>query len=110
VIYGDGTQSRDFTFVRNVVAGNLAAAQAAGAAGKVFNVASGRSYSLLNLVEALNQILGLQVKPQLEPARVGDVKDSLADISLATSELGYVPRVDFLEGLKRTVDSYRTSH
>jgi len=107
VIFGDGTQSRDFTFIGNVVAGNLAAATATGAAGKVYNVASGRSYSLLELVAALNQILGLQIEPVFEAARVGDVKDSLADVTLAMNDLGYTSSIDFIEGLRRTVQFYR---
>jgi UDP-glucose 4-epimerase len=107
VIFGDGTQSRDFTFIANVVAGNLAAGQAKGAAGKVYNVASGRSYSLLDLVAALNEILGLQVEPVFDAARVGDVKDSLADITLAMNDLGYTSTIDFIEGLRRTVPFYR---
>ena len=108
LIFGDGKQSRDFTYIDNVVAGNLAAAKAAGIAGKVFNLASGRSYSLLDLVAALNQILGLKVEPVFDAARVGDAKDSLADIALATNELGYAPTVDFMEGLRKTVPYYRT--
>lgn len=107
VIFGDGTQSRDFTFIGNVVAGNLTAANADGVAGKVYNVASGRSYSLLDLVSALNQILGLQVEPVFEAARVGDVKDSLADVTLAMNDLGYTSTIDFIEGLRRTVPFYR---
>jgi UDP-glucose 4-epimerase len=106
VIFGDGKQSRDFTFIGNVVAGNLAAATAAGVGGKVFNVASGRSYSLLDLVDGLNKIMGLEIKPILEAPRVGDVKDSLADISLAAQELGYAPSVEFSEGLRQTVRYY----
>lgn len=106
VIFGDGKQSRDFTFIGNVVAGNLAAATATGVGGKVFNVASGRSYSLLDLVAGLNKIMGLDIQPILEAPRVGDVKDSLADISLAAQELGYAPSVEFSEGLRRTVPFY----
>jgi len=70
-------------------------------------VASGRSYSLLDLVAALNQILGLQVEPVFEAARVGDVKDSLADVTLAMNDLGYTSTIDFIEGLRRTVPFYR---
>lgn len=102
LIFGDGSQSRDFTYVANVVAGNLAAASSTAAAGKVFNIASGKSYSLLQLIESLNCVLGLSLTPIFEPARVGDVKDSLADISKAQLELGYSPSVDFLAGLEKT--------
>lgn len=107
VIYGDGKQSRDFTYVENVVQGNLKASQAADVAGQVFNVAMGRSYSLLDLVDALNKILGTDFKPKFEPARVGDVRDSLADTSSAERVLGYAPGVSFLEGLRRTAESMR---
>lgn len=106
VIFGDGKQSRDFTYIANVVAGNLAAASAKGVAGKVYNVATGRSYSLLDLVAGLNRILERDIEPDFQPARVGDVRDSLADISQAQSDLGYVPVVDFQEGLRRTVEFY----
>jgi UDP-glucose 4-epimerase len=107
VIFGDGLQSRDFTYVANVVAGNLAAAAAPNAAGKVYNLASGKSYSLLDLIAALNQAMGTNVQPIFEPARVGDVKDSLADTSRAQRELGYTPVVGFDEGLRETVAYYR---
>lgn len=107
VIFGDGTQSRDFTYVANVVAGNLAAAAAPNAAGKVYNLASGKSYSLLDLIAALNQALGANVQPIFQPARVGDVKDSLADTMRAQLDLGYTPVVGFDEGLRETVAYYR---
>ena len=106
-IFGDGQQSRDFTYVANVVAGNLAAAAAPNVAGKVYNLASGKSYSLLDLIAALNQAMGVNVQPIFEPARVGDVKDSLADTSRAQRELGYTPVVGFEEGLRETVAYYR---
>jgi UDP-glucose 4-epimerase len=108
IIYGDGKQSRDFTFVANVVQANLKASKAPDVGGQVFNTAMGRSYSLLDLVAALNKILGTNLQPQFEPARVGDVRDSLADISKAERLLGYAPEVDYLEGLKRTVDAMRS--
>lgn len=107
VIFGDGMQSRDFTYIANVVSGNLAAASAPGAAGRIFNVASGKSYSLLELVSALQQVLGVTIEPLFEPARIGDVKDSLADISQAHRDLGYSPTVDFHAGLKHTAAFYR---
>lgn len=107
LIFGDGKQSRDFTYVENVVAGNLAAATASGVGGKVFNVASGVSYSLLDLTSALNRLLGTKLEPRFEPGRVGDVRDSLADISAARRDLGYEPLVDFATGLERTVGAYR---
>ncbi len=107
VIYGDGLQSRDFTYIDNVVHGNLLAADAENVAGRMFNVANGRSTDLLTLLDSLNRLLGTDVKPQHDPPRVGDVRDSLADISQARKRLGYEPRVDFEEGLKRSIDYYR---
>jgi UDP-glucose 4-epimerase len=109
VIFGDGKQSRDFTFVANVVQGNLKAAQAPNVGGRVFNVAMGRSYSLLELVEALNKILGTSFKPQFQDPRVGDVRDSLADTSNAERLLGYAPTIEFFEGLQRTADALRSN-
>lgn len=107
-IYGDGKQSRDFTYIDNVVAGNLAAASAPNAGGKLFNVAAGRSFSLLDLVSELNGILKTSYEPIFETARVGDVRDSLADIAAAGRGLGYHPIVEFREGLRKTVEFYRT--
>jgi UDP-glucose 4-epimerase len=107
VIYGDGQQSRDFTFVENVVLGNLLAADSADAAGRTYNLANGRSTSLLQLLQVLNELLGMSIEPLHEPPRIGDVRESLADISLATAELGYQPRVDFEEGLRRSTSYYR---
>lgn len=107
LIYGDGTQSRDFTFVENVVRGNLLAADAQGAAGKTFNVATGRSVTLLNLLAALNKSLGMSVEPEFKPARVGDVRESLADITRAGQVLGYEPVVTLQEGLDRSIEYYR---
>ncbi len=107
-IFGDGRQSRDFTYVENVVDGNLRAAESPKAAGLTFNVACGRQYSLLELVESINRVLGTDLQPCFEPARVGDVRDSLADVSQARSVLGYEPLVSFEEGLRRSIDYYRT--
>jgi UDP-glucose 4-epimerase len=109
VIYGDGQQSRDFTYVENVVSANLLAAQAQGVGGRTFNVGSGRSVSLLDLLAVLNRILGTQIQPVFQPARTGDVRDSLADITQAAKHLGYVPTVDWEEGLRRTVAYYQQS-
>jgi UDP-glucose 4-epimerase len=105
VIFGDGHQSRDFTFVENVVHANLLAAKAPpSAAGNVYNVATGKSCSLLKIVEMLNRLLKTDLQPQFNPPRVGDVRDSLADISKAQRELGYEPKVTLEEGLVRTVN------
>lgn len=108
VLYGDGRQSRDFVYVANVVRGNLLAADAPGTSGRIINMADGRATTLLTLLELLNKFLGTNVQPQLEPARVGDVRESLADITLARSLLSYEPEVDFEEGLRRSIDYYKT--
>ena len=106
-LYGDGRQSRDFTFIENVVRGNLLAAESPRAAGRVMNLASGRSYSLLDLIAVLENLLGRGADVRREPPRIGDVRDSLADITLARDLLGYEPVVDFHEGLRRTLAWYR---
>jgi len=107
VIFGDGQQTRDFTYVENVVQANLLAGEAKGAAGQIINIGSGVAYSLLDVLRETNAILGTNIEPVFQPERAGDVRDSLADISRARGVLGYKPGVDFVEGLKRTVDSYR---
>ena len=104
IIYGDGLQTRDFTYVANVVAANLAACDANHPLGGVaLNVGTGRRISLLDLVARLNEILGTNLDPELRPARSGDVRDSQADISRIRALLGYKPEVDFEEGLRRTL-------
>ncbi len=100
VIYGDGQQSRDFTFVDNVVAANLAAADATGAAGEVFNVACGEMHSINELVRGGLTDCGKALEPVYAPARPGEVRTSLADISKARSMLGYEPRVFLDDGLR----------
>jgi UDP-glucose 4-epimerase len=107
-IFGDGKQSRDFTYIDNVVQGNLLAADAPAAVGRTINVACGESFNLLELVDGINKALGTNVKPIFEPARIGDVRDSLADISLAREVLKYEPKVGFDEGLRRTVEYYKS--
>jgi len=107
-IFGDGEQTRDFTYVGNAVQANLLATQAQGAAGGVFNIACGQRTSLNDLVRMLNELLGTDIEPIYEPARAGDVKHSLADITAARSVLGYKPEVDFREGLRQTVEWYRS--
>ena len=106
VVYGDGLQSRDFTFVANVVHANLLAADAAGVSGRVLNAANGKSITLLELLAALNQLLGTEVEPVHESPRPGDIRESMADITLARALLGYEPQVDFHEGLRRSIDYY----
>ncbi len=107
VIYGDGLQSRDFTYVSNNVEANLLACVAPGAAGRVFNIACGESYSLLDLARELGRLTGREVRPRFEPARAGDVRHSRADISEAREVLGYEPAVGFAEGLRRTLEHFQ---
>ncbi len=107
-VYGDGLQSRDFTFVENVVHGNLLAADATDAPGMTFNIADGRSTTLLQLLDLLEELLAVEVKPIHEAARVGDVRESLADITAARTVLGYEPKVTFEEGLRKSIDYYKS--
>jgi len=108
-VYGDGGQSRDFTYVSNVVRANLLAATVPGVAGRVFNVACGQRYTLLDLIAALNGTLGARIAPVHTAPRPGDVRHSLADVTAAQEALGYCTEVDFHEGLRRTVAWYRES-
>ena len=105
-IYGDGTQSRDFTHDDDVVAANILALDAAPAAGRIYNIACGRQVSLNELVAQLNEILGTQLAADhLEP-RPGDVKHSLADVARAERELGFTAAVKLAQGLRRTIEAY----
>jgi nucleoside-diphosphate-sugar epimerase len=106
-IYGDGEQSRDFTFVDNVVRANMLAAEAKDVAGEVFNVGCGTRYTLNYLLERLNAILGTDVSAVYEQPRPGDVRHSQASIEKANRLLGYTPVVTFDEGLRQTVDWFR---
>jgi len=110
VVYGDGRQSRDFTYVTNVVEGNLLACRAEGVAGEVFNIACGQSFTVLELVEELGRVLGMEVRPEFAPPQPGDIKHSLAAIEKAREGLGYIPGVLFVEGLRHTVMFFRRSH
>jgi nucleoside-diphosphate-sugar epimerase len=107
VIFGDGEQSRDFTYVSNVVQGNLLACHAPNAAGQVYNLACGRSINLNDVVRMLNRILRTDLRPVYDAPRVGDIKHSLAEISRATADLNYSPAIQFEEGLRMTVEWYR---
>jgi nucleoside-diphosphate-sugar epimerase len=110
IIFGDGEQTRDFTYVVNVVDGVLRAAQApASASGEVINVATGGRISLNQLFRTIRELLGVDVEPRYEAVRAGDVRDSQADISKAMHLLGYRPTASFEEGLARTVEWYRTT-
>ena len=110
-IYGDGEQSRDFNYIDNAVAANLlaATAPAADAAGKTFNIATGHRFSLNETVELLKPLTGFTGEPVYATERAGDIKHSLADIAQAQDKLKYQPLVDFQEGLRRTVEWYRSS-
>lgn len=104
VIFGDGLQSRDFTYVQNNVEANLMACTASGAAGKAFNIACGETYSLLDVIAAINELLGKSIEPIFDPPRAGDVKHTQADIEKAREIIGFNPSVTFMEGLKKTVE------
>lgn len=110
VIYGDGMQSRDFTYVDNAVQATILAAFVAEAAGKVFNVACGERRNLLELIEMLEDLLADRIEPRFEDGRPGDVKHSQADIQLAKTILGYYPDTTFKQGLKETVEWFRGVH
>jgi nucleoside-diphosphate-sugar epimerase len=107
-VYGDGLQTRDFTYIDNVIQANLAACAAPKAAcGRVVNIACGERVSLLDILEIVYGLAGKRVSPKFEPGRVGDVRDSLADISLARDLIGYDPRVPFAKGLAQTFRWFR---
>jgi UDP-N-acetylglucosamine/UDP-N-acetyl-alpha-D-glucosaminouronate 4-epimerase len=107
VIFGDGEQTRDFTYVENAVQANLLACEAPNVSGKVFNIGTGSRSSLNQTVELLRKISEKPLEVKYEPPRDGDIRDSLADISQARKFLGYDPQVGFEEGLRRTFDWYR---
>ena len=107
-VYGDGLQTRDFTYIDNVVQANLAACSASPAAcGGVFNIACGERVSLLDILEIVYGLAGKRVEPKFEPSRPGDVRDSLADISRAREVVGYDPKVAFRDGLSKTFEWFR---
>jgi UDP-glucose 4-epimerase len=110
LIHGDGHQSRDFTFVDDVIQANLLAAEAPASAvsGQVYNVACGRRTTLLEVVGHLNALLGTSIRPSHGPTRTGDVRHSQADISWAQHDLGYQPCSDMLQGLKRCLEWWRS--
>jgi len=107
-VYGDGSQSRDFTHVDNVVDANICALQSE-VSGLALNIACGQSYSLLELVEAISKLNHQPLKTNYGPPREGDIRHSLADISLAAARIGYQPAVSFADGLRRTFDEYRSA-
>jgi UDP-N-acetylglucosamine/UDP-N-acetyl-alpha-D-glucosaminouronate 4-epimerase len=106
-VFGDGDQSRDFTFVQNIVEANIQAMDAQGVAGQVFNIACGEQTTLNRILELLRELLGVDIQAEYVAPRPGDVRHSLADISRAREALGYEPRIDLREGLQRTIEHYR---
>jgi nucleoside-diphosphate-sugar epimerase len=109
VVFGDGEQSRDFTFVENVVDATLRAAEAPNVSGMVLNVGTGARFTLNHTLALLGKISGKPAEARYEPPRTGDIRDSQADISLARRYLGYEPRIGFEEGLRRTFAWYRSA-
>ena len=107
IIFGDGTQSRDFTYIDNVLAANLLAAKAGEVHGEIVNIGCGEAADLNQMVTVFNEILGTDLDAVHEPPRAGDVKHSLADITAARDLLGYEPQVGFADGLRRTIAWYR---
>jgi len=108
-IFGDGEQSRDFTFIDNVVEANIAACTSGEGDGQAINIACGERYTLLTLLEVMSRLLGVRGEPEFLPPRPGDVRHSQASIERASRELGFSPRVGFEEGLKRTVEHFRSA-
>jgi nucleoside-diphosphate-sugar epimerase len=107
VIYGDGGQSRDFIYVRNVVQANILAAESAGAGGQCVNIAGGEGLTVNGLLAAVNQALGTKVEPIYAGPRPGDIRHSVADVAKSRRVLGFTPAVPFPEGLRETVDWYK---
>jgi nucleoside-diphosphate-sugar epimerase len=110
VIYGDGEQSRDFTYIDNIVDETLRACDAKDASGKVFNGGTGARITLNQVIKLLEKITGKKIQPKYDPPRAGDIRDSQADISLARKILGYQPIVQFEEGLRRTWNWYSQAY
>ena len=110
MIYGDGEQSRDFTYVANVVDETLRACEATGASGKVFNGGTGARITLNQVINLLAKITAREIRAAYEPPRVGDIRDSQAEISLARKVLGYEPKVLFEDGLRRTWEWYSSAY
>ena len=108
-IYGDGEQSRDFTYVDNVVEANLLAARAKQTKGDVINIACGEAITVNAIIDMINKIVGKNVKPTYVPSRKGDVKHSLADITQAKKLIGFKPVVSFKDGLKKAIEWYRVN-
>ncbi len=107
-VYGDGEQSRDFTYIDNVVDGNILAMSVPKVRGEVLNLACGGQITVNQVIAAINRVLGTKVQPRYVAARPGDVRHSCANIDLARSVLGFEPKVSFEEGLRRAIDYYRS--
>jgi UDP-glucose 4-epimerase len=107
VVYGDGQQSRDFVYVEDVVRANLLAMDASNVGGRVFNIATGRAVSLLELLRVLEELFGFPIQPRFDPPRPGDIRQSMADITQAEQQLGYRPQISLAEGLRRAIGYYR---
>ncbi len=110
VVYGDGEQSRDFTYIENIVDETLRACEAKGASGLMFNGGTGARITLNQVLKLLEKITGKKIQAKYDPPRTGDIRDSQADLSLARKVLGYEPRVQFEEGLGRTWDWYKKAY
>lgn len=108
-VFGDGLQSRDFTYVDNVVEANLLAARAEHTAGQVLNIACGKAVTVNETIDVINELLGKNIKPLYTDPRPGDIKHSLADITLAQKTIGYKPTVPFKQGLKKAIDWYHNN-
>jgi len=106
-VFGDGRQSRDFTYVDNVVEANLLAARVKHTAGQVVNIACGRAVTVNEIIDIINDLVGKNIKPVYDPPRPGDVKHSLADVTLAKKTIGFEPTVPFKQGLQLAIDWYR---
>ena len=106
-VFGDGRQSRDFTYVDNVVEANLLAARVKHTAGEVLNIACGRAVTVNEIIDMINDLVGKNIKPVYDPPRPGDVKHSLADVTLAKKTIGFEPTVPFKQGLQLAIDWYR---
>ena len=107
-IHGDGKQTRDFTYVANVVQANIRSAVSPGIKCEIFNIACGKAYSILDIVKYVNKILGKNILPEFGPIRAGDAKHTLADISRAKKLIGFEPEIGFEEGLKKTIEYFKT--
>ena len=106
-VHGDGKQTRDFTYIANVVQANIKSAVTPGIKCEVFNIACGKAYAVLDIIKYVNKILGKDIKPKFGPIRPGDTKHTLADISKARKLIGFKPEIGFEEGLKKTIEYFR---